>query len=47
MEILNVMKARRSVRKFKDLTIPDEVLIEMLEAAKGDVCDYKTMVIVK
>ncbi len=34
MEILNVMKARRSVRKFKDTAIPDTILEEMLEAAR-------------
>lgn len=34
MEILNVMKARRSARKFKDTAIPDTILNEMLEAAR-------------
>jgi nitroreductase len=34
MKILNVMKARRSVRKFKDTAIPDTILKEMLEAAR-------------
>ncbi len=34
MDIFNVMKARRSVRKFKDTAIPDKILDEMLEAAR-------------
>ncbi len=34
MEILNAMKVRRSVRKFKDTAIPDTILYEMLEAAR-------------
>lgn len=34
MDILTVMKTRRSVRKFKDTAIPDTILDEMLEAAR-------------
>ena len=34
MELQEVIKLRRSVRLFKDIDIPDEVLYEMLEAAR-------------
>jgi nitroreductase len=34
MEILNAIKARRSVRKFKNTAIPDTILNEMLESAR-------------
>ncbi len=34
MELLEAIKARRSVRKFKDAPIPDDVIHEMLEAAR-------------
>lgn len=34
MKVLDAMKARRSVRKFKDTAIPDKIVNEMLEAAR-------------
>ncbi len=34
MELNNVIKARRSARKFKDITINDDIINEMLEAAR-------------
>jgi nitroreductase len=34
MELFEVIKKRRSVRKFKDTPIPDDILNEMLEAAR-------------
>lgn len=34
MELNEVIKTRRSARKFKDIAIPDEVLNEMLESAR-------------
>jgi nitroreductase len=34
MELIEVIKTRRSVRKFKDIPIPDAILNEMLEAAR-------------
>lgn len=35
MELLEAIKTRRSVRKFKDIPIPDDVIREMLEAARS------------
>jgi nitroreductase len=34
MEVFEAIKTRRSVRKFKDIPIPDAVIQEMLEAAR-------------
>lgn len=34
MDLLKVIQSRRSVRQFKDIPIPDELIIEMLEAAR-------------
>jgi nitroreductase len=34
MEVFEAIKTRRSVRKFKDIPIPDDVIREMLEAAR-------------
>jgi len=34
MTVFEAIKARRSVRKFKDTPIPNDVIHEMLEAAR-------------
>lgn len=44
MELLEVMRNRRSVRKFKDIEISDDIIHDILESAKlapkTDICSY-------
>lgn len=34
MDVLNAIKGRRSIRQFKDIPVPDDVLNQVLEAAR-------------